>query len=200
MRRDETRRTSASRALAALWCGLLLSACATTEEAPAPRQYLDEHTAATVTVAAGGLVFARARPEYAVNARDYLTVVPVDVNRGGSHLQYLYSYVWSTIDKPPGAADKPTTFELIADGRQIPLVQVSTPVHSLGFGEIPVPPPARNALPLISATNREVLQFLARAEVLSVVATRDGIAERYDLWTDGRTNLDEFLHGGPSTR
>jgi hypothetical protein len=200
MRRDETRRTSTSWALAALWCGLLLSACATTEETPAPRQYLDEHTAATVTVGTGGLVFARARPEYAVNARDYLTVVPVDVNRGGSHLQYLYCYIWSTIDKPPGATDKPTTFELIADGRQIPLVQVSTPVHSLGFGEIPVPPPARNALPLISATNREVLQFLARAEVLSVVATRDGIAERYDLWTDGRATLGEFLHGGPSAR
>lgn len=187
---------SAAPALAALACGLLLTSCATTDE-PAPRQYLDEHTAATVTVASGGLVFARARPEFAVNARDYLTIVPVDVNRGGTHVQYFYCYVWSTIDKPPGATDKPATFELVADGRQIPLVQVDTPVRTLGFGEIPVAPPAHNALPLISVTNREVLQFLVRAQALSVVATRDGIGERYDLWTDQRSAIEEFLHGNP---
>jgi hypothetical protein len=190
---------SAAPALAALACGLLLTACATTDE-PAPRQYLDEHTAATVTVAAGGLVFARARPEFAVNARDYLTIVPVEINSGGSHVQYFYCYVWSTIDRPPDAADKPATFDLVADGRQIPLTQVGAPVRSLGFGEIPVAPPAHNALPLISATNREVLQFLVRAQALSVVATRDGVPERYDLWVDGRAAMDEFLHGGPAAR
>jgi len=190
---------SVAPALAALACSLLLTACATTAE-PAPRQYLDEHTAATVTVAADGLVFARARPEYAVNARDYLTVVPLDVNRGGTHLQYLYCYVWSTIDKPRGTGETPSTFELVADGRQIPLTPVTTPVRSLGFGEVPIDPPAHNALPLISVTNREVLQFLVRAQALSVVATRDGIAERYDLWADGRAAIDEFLHGGPAGR
>jgi hypothetical protein len=197
MRQDKQRRISAAPALAALACSLLLSSCATTD-ATAPRQYLDDHTAATVTVAAGGLVFARARPEYAVNARDYLTIGPVEVNRGGTHVQYLYCYVWSTIDKPPGSADKPAAFQLVADGRQIPLTQVDTPVRTLGFGEIPVEPPAHNALPLISVTNREVLQFLVRAQAVGVVATRDGLSERYDLWTDGRAAIEEFLHGSPA--
>lgn len=183
-------------AIAALCAALLLASCATTDET-APREYLDEHTGATVTVGGGGLAFARARTEYAINARDYLSIVPVEVNRSGTHVLYLYCYVWSTIDRPAGAADKPATFELVADGRQIPLKQVDTPLRSLGFVEIPVPPPANNALPLLSVTDREVLQFLVRAQTLSAVATRDGLSERYDLWTDQRHAIDEFLHGNP---
>ena len=63
------------------------------------REYLDEKTAATVTVCGAALVFARERPELAVHARDYLTLVPVDVNRAGHARQYFYGYAWSTVDK-----------------------------------------------------------------------------------------------------
>ena len=50
-------------------------------------------------MAPGSLVFARERPELAVHARDYITLVPLDVNRMGKHSLYFYVYVWSTIDK-----------------------------------------------------------------------------------------------------
>jgi hypothetical protein len=199
MQPDLKRRLRAVPAITTLCGVLLLAACATTDET-APRQYLDEHTAATVTVGAGGLAFARSRTEYAVNARDYFSIVPVDVNRGGTHVLYLYCYIWSTIDRPAGVADKPAMFELVADGRQIPLKQVDTPLRTLGFGEIPVPTPANNALPLVSVTDREVLQFLVRAQALSLVATRDDLSERYDLWTDQRGTIEEFLHGGVAGR
>lgn len=172
---------------------VLLSACATTDET-APREYLDEVSAATITTAGSGLAFARARTEYAVNARDYVTVVPVDVNRSGTHVLYLYCYLWSTIDKQD-ASDKPAQFEIVADGRQVPLTPVSAPLRSLGFGEAPYPAPAHHAVPLVSVTNREVLQFLVRAQELSVVATRDGLTERYELWTDQRNAIEKFLEG-----
>ncbi len=142
-------------------------------------------------------MFARARTEYAINARDYLTVVPVEVNRAGTHALYFYCYAWSTIDKPV-AAEKPAQFEIVADGRQIPLTPAGAPLRSLGFGEAPFPPPAHAAVPLVSVTTREVLQFLVRAQELSVVATRDGLAERYELWTDQRSSIEEFLHGSPA--
>ena len=188
------RRSRTARVFAAFCACTLLSSCATTDEA-APRQYLDEVSAATVTASNGGFVFARARTEYAINARDYLTVVPVEVNRAGTHALYFYCYVWSTIDKPV-AAEKPAQFEIVADGRQIPLTPTGAPLRSLGFGEAPFAPPAHAALPLVSGTSREVLQFLLRAQELSVVATRDGLSERYDLWDDQRGAIEEFLHGG----
>lgn len=169
----------------------LLSACATTDET-APREYLDEISAATVTAAGGGLTFARARTEYAVNARDYVTLVPVDVNRAGTHVLYLYTYLWSTIEKPD-VSTKPAQFEIVADGRQVPLTPVSVPLRSLGFGAAPYVAPAQHAVPLVAVTNREVLQFLANAQDLTVVATRDGLAERYELWTDQRDAIEAFL-------
>lgn len=148
------------------------------------REYLDEKTAATVMVGARPLVFARERTELAVHARDYLTLVPVDVNRSGKHVQYFYGYVWSTIDKRgvEGGGDRPASFELIADGRRIPLVPMSGDPRSLGLGEAPLPPPADSAQVLVSATTREVQEFLLRADEVVAVAVRDGAAEPFALW------------------
>jgi hypothetical protein len=198
MRPARQRLTPAATALVAVFCGLVVTGCATQNES-ASREYLDERTAATVTVAGGGLVFARARPEYAVNARDYLTLVPVDVNRAGTHVLYFYGYVWSTIDKPAGS-EALAQFELIADGRRIPLAPSTAAPRALGFGDPPVKLPARDARTLIVVTSREVLQFLVRAQELSALGTRDGLGERYDLWDDGRSAIEEFLHGGAAGR
>ncbi len=185
-------RATALPALVAL--AAITSGCASEPTAPTVREYLDEQTAATVTVAGNGIVFARSRTEYAVNARDYVTVIPVDVNRTGSHAQYLYCYVWSTIDKP-NASDAPTDFELVADGRQIKLAPAAATPRAIGLGEAPVEPPALNARVLVASTSREVLAFLARAQEMSVVATRNGLTERYELWKDERSALAEFLQG-----
>ncbi len=150
----------------------------------ASREYLDEETAATITVGGRPLVFARERPELAVHARDYLTLVPVDVNRAGTHAQYFYGYVWSTIDKRgvEAGGQAPARFELIADGRRIPLVPLSGEPRSLGLGEAPLPPPAASAQVLVSATTREVQRFVRDAAEIVAVAFRDGAAEPFPLW------------------
>ncbi|HEX7375258.1 MAG TPA: hypothetical protein VF277_09790, partial [Steroidobacteraceae bacterium] len=181
-----------------LWTFLLLAGCATTDPA-AVHDYLDEQTAATVTVGGTGTVFGRARTEYAINARDYFTVIPVDVNRGGTHVLYFYCYQWSTIDRP-NASDRASGFEIVADGRQIPLTPASASLRTLGFGQYPVEPPALNALPLVAVTTREVLSFLAQAKEVSVVATRNGLSERYELWTDQRSAVEAFLQEVPAVR
>ena len=163
---------------------LLAAGCATPESASGGREYLDEVTAATITVGSPTLVFARARPELAVHARDYLTLVPVDVNRAGTHSQYFYGYVWSTLDKR-GLAEEASDarrFDLVADGRRIALTPVAGEPRDLGLGEPPLPSPARSALVLVAPTNREIQAFVAGASVLRAVATHDGGAERFELW------------------
>ncbi|MGB5102916.1 MAG: hypothetical protein WBO04_06285 [Steroidobacteraceae bacterium] len=147
------------------------------------REYLDERTAATITVGAPTLVFARERPELAVHARDYLTLVPIDVNRAGSHAQYFYAYVWSTIDKR-GADDAAgrARFELLADGRRIPLAPVPGKPRDLGIGTPPLPAPARSVQVLLSATTREAQAFVATADEIIAVAVLDEAAEPFPLW------------------
>ena len=67
------------------------------------------------------LVFARERPSLAVNARDYISLVAVDVNRGGQHQLYWYGYVWTTIDDGGqlAAAARRAEWLLLADTRPI---------------------------------------------------------------------------------
>jgi hypothetical protein len=131
------------------------------------------------------MVFALERPNLAVHARDYLTLVPVDVNRAGAHARYFYGYLWSTIDKQRlGEAEQPALrFELVADGRRVPLTPVAGKPRDLGLGEAPLLPPSATAVLLISATSREVQEFVAVAqEIVAVAVYQDG-SERFALWT-----------------
>ena len=83
---------------AAIFAVMVATGCAS-RQAAGPREYLDEHTAATITVAGENMVFAYDRPELGVNARDYVTLTAVDVNTSGRHALHLVGFAWSTLDK-----------------------------------------------------------------------------------------------------
>jgi hypothetical protein len=163
---------------------LAVGACASPPTG-GPRQYLDKKSAATVTVASEALVFARDRPELAVHARDYLTLVPVDVNRMGTHVLYFYGYAWSTIDKRGAMAghEGAANFEIIADGRRIPLTPVVATPRELGLAEPPIRAPSASARLLVARTDRETLALVAAAAELGAAELRDGTSEPYELWS-----------------
>lgn len=171
---------AAASVLAIAWLG----GCATAAD-DAPQEYLDSKTAATITVGAPVLVFARERPELAVNARDYLTLVPVDVNQAGKHAQYYYGYLWSTIDKRrlEETAEAAPRLALIADGRAIALEPPAGSLRDLGIGDAPLPPPSRTAKVVVAGTTRDTQSFVAGADDLRVVASGDGGPERFELWS-----------------
>ena len=106
-------------------CLLLLLAIAScaAPSAPQPREFIDETTANSLLVVGAPLVFARERSDVAAHARDYVTLVGVEIDASGSYQQFLLAYRWSTVDTrmvppPPGSAGLLT---LIADGRLIEL-------------------------------------------------------------------------------
>lgn len=189
MTSDRLPRASLARGPAA--AGIVLAAaaaallgCVSTPPRAEPREYLDEQTAATVTVRGRPMVFALERPQLAVHARDYLTLVPIDVNRAGTHARYFYGYVWSTIDKRglTGTEQSMVRFELVADGRRIPLATLAGQPRDVGLGEAPLPPPNAGALRMIVATTPEVQDFVAAAEEIVAVAVYDGGSDRFALW------------------
>jgi len=182
------------RSLAALASALAVGALAGCAAPPQVREYQDERTAATVTVAGSGLVFGETSSAYAVNARNYLTLVPVEINRGGSHVLYLYGYTWSTVDKRFGH-EPPTEYVLDADGHQTQLTLRDTTLSELGLSESPVKPPSGDARMVIAVTNRADLRLVAEAKELSAFGKRNGALERYDLWEDGRASIEAYLNG-----
>jgi hypothetical protein len=174
--------------------GLALLAASALADEPV-REYTDESTAATITVADESLVFARERTDLAVNARDYLSLAPIEINRAGKRSYFWLAYVWSTIDRRAGepfslAQDE---FVLIADGRPINLVRDSLPLRQHGVEKDPLPPPVRNATLMLLAADPEIFNFVAAADRIEARRVRDGVSENLDLWRDSRKTLRAWL-------
>lgn len=156
---------------------------------PAARQYQDESTAVTVTTLAEPIVLAREVSLLAANARDYLSLYPVEVNRTGQRRYYFFGYSWSTIDRreaavAPDAARPEVT--LRADDRDIVLKMSAREFETAGVTAMPVPPPVPAATPVLYPTDRATLLFVGTARVLSAqaTATAAGAAtERYATWS-----------------
>jgi hypothetical protein len=179
-----TLRRAAAACAALMMLVAVTAGCVATTPREEVREYLDKQTAATVTVLGRPIVFAMERPELAVHARDYLTLVPIDVNRSGAHKRYYYGYAWSTIDKR-GLGEyeaPPVRYDLVADGRRISLVPLAVPPRELGLGEEPLPPPNARASRVIAATTADLQEFATTAQEIVAVAVREGGGDRFALW------------------
>jgi hypothetical protein len=159
------------------------------------REYTDETTAATITVAEESLVFARERTDLAVNTRDYVSLAPLEINRGGERSYFWFAFVWSTIDRRDG---EPLLLDqdelaLIADGRPIKLVRDLLPLTRHGVAEEPLQPPVKNAMRLLLSSDPEIFNFVANADRVEVRRVRDGISETFELWRDSRKVLRAWL-------
>jgi hypothetical protein len=187
--------TQLSRALAVLGALLALAACSSAPVRERPTEYLDEHTAATVTIVDKPMVFARERPELAANVRDYVTLSAASVNRSGKMTYVLVAYFWSTLDSfgAPSAAEISDQLVLAADDRRI---RLSTQGHSAKEAGIANPvhaPPQHDGPPTVYGTDLDTLRFLAAAHNLTATRGVDANAQTFEIWDDARASLGAFL-------
>ena len=176
--------------------GLLMLATGTVRaDSSEPTEYLDEETAATITVVAQPLVFAYAHRELAANARDYATVAAAAVNEAGKIHYVLILYFWSTVD-PRLRTDAPPAAEplaLQADDRSISLSLRGHSAHEAGIG-IPVhAPPGNPVIPNVYSTDLPTLRYLVAAHRLSLRTDSGGAPQAYELWEDRRAALRAFV-------
>ncbi len=184
---------AASAALLALGTCVALAA---SKAGKAPQEYLDEETAATITVVAEPLVFANPRMDLAANVRDYVTLAAAAVDRNGKLSYVLIAYFWSTVDPRlrRDAPPSPESLALQADDRHIALTLRARSAHEAGIG-VPVhAPPGTDAPPNVYGTDLATLRFLAEARHLTLLADSGGNDVGYDLWEDRRTALRAFVH------
>jgi hypothetical protein len=176
-----------------------LGACAR-GTSPAPHEIFDERTAGTLLVPGAPLVFARARSDVAAHARDYATLMAMEVDTSGDLRLYLILYRWSTVDPrmlpPPDPAAGP--LKIIADGRVIELRPESgLPLNVGDRRELLVPnhgKVATRAYKVDAAT----LRFIATSRELIVRLPSEALDLPFTLWEDGRGALLQFLkRAGP---
>jgi len=174
----------------------VLTGCATAPSPESPREYLDERSAATISVVGKPIVFARARRELAAYSRDYVTIAAAAVDRTGKVDYVLIAYFWSTVDprnKAPSATPAFDPLVLTADDRRIRFPLRDHSAEDAGVG-IPVHAPEGGAAqPSVYPTDLGTLRFIAQARHLSVLSGTDELPVSYDLWDDQRGSLGALV-------
>jgi hypothetical protein len=172
----------------ALW----LAGCASGPSGP--RVSLDPRTGATFTMVDTPMIFARERRDVAANARDYLTVVAVEINVSGQRHLYLAVHRWSTIDLRSGeTSPEPSVLLLVADGRDITLTSrqdqgASLPIDATRL----MRPEDADVVTTLYPIDGATLEYIAGSHSLSAVYS-DSFALPFALWRDGRTDLRRML-------
>ncbi len=177
-----------------IMCGLAaIGACTAAGSSRAPQEYLDDKTAATVTVMAKPMVFARERRELAAHSRDYVTLTATSVNRSGSVDYFIFAYFWSTLDRrdPLGGKDLLGGDEITiaADDR---LIRPRFEGHSsqeVGVGGAVHSPPHHRWTLNVYRTDVATLRFLVESRHIAVVTASAEGPITYDLWDDERDSL-----------
>jgi hypothetical protein len=162
----------------------LLAAARSPAADDSTREYVDEITAASITTSTDTLVFARERTDLAVNARDYITLLPVEINRTGTRSCFWSGYLWSTIDRrnrKPWLAEG-DELVLLADGRPIRLRITGKTLKDQGAAQPISPSPSRTAIPVLFTTTPEEIAYVAHASEVRVELLHAGTSEPFVLW------------------
>lgn len=181
---------------AATWVLLaMLSGCVSVPE-PDVATLLDEQTGVSIRRVAAPIVLARDRREVAAHARDYLTLVAVEVNRAGRRDLVLLVYRWSTIDRRMDAAFDAEARDIVfvADGRDVwlrprpgPLPDELRPRAEL------LRPEVSEVIAIAYEVDVPTLQLLGEGVDLAAAFRGPTASRPFRLWRDGRTALTEFL-------
>ena len=182
-----------------IWLMMLAALAGCSNLPTGPRDLLDEHTGATVTVVGAPITFAR-QPN-GQSSQDFLTLVAIQKDDAGRYADFLLLYSWSgfpgLVASSPEAAV--ATLLIGIDGRSIEL----QPLQRLPAG-LPDPkelfvPDTTQAAMRAYACDLETMRLIAASHELTVRLPRQSPDGLYDVWRDGRPALTQFIKhlGGP---
>jgi hypothetical protein len=173
---------------------LSASACAN----PSPRasqEIFDEQSGNTLLVVPKPLVFARDRRDVAAHARDYATLVAVEIDQSGKYSEFLLLYRWSTVDRRMSPPPDPQAGELkiLADGRVIDLMPLEqVPVGLSRRRELHLPEHG-DVVSHAYSIDVPTLRYIAASRELAVRMPQEALDTPFTVWEDGRSALGQFL-------
>jgi hypothetical protein len=160
-----------------------------------PRQYLDETTAATLTVAAEPWIFT---PEVGASgaiasdrrARDFLTLYAVDVNRQGQHRQYLAAL--HAVPPLEWSAEAVPTLTLKFSGEEMTLPRPVSDGRSLGIAQPIAPAYTLASKWWFYTVDKTALKRLAASRELTATFAAENKSLGYSLWRDAGAQVTEL--------
>ncbi|HEY4366180.1 MAG TPA: hypothetical protein VGN07_03030 [Steroidobacteraceae bacterium] len=187
-----------------------LAGCAT-QHATTPREYLDQETAATVTVVSDPWIFAGKsnertlptvmddrsaaaaamageRPEFVSSKRELISIYAIDVNRMGTHRQYLA--VPQALPRVSGeSASAAPILELRIANQTLSLQPIAQDPRELGIAKAPVGGHGRASQWSYFAVSRDTFTSIARSPGLQATLVVAGDRRAYEIWRDGSAEM-----------
>jgi hypothetical protein len=164
---------------------IALAGCATSKSV-APREYLDEQTAATITVVADPWIFTR---KNAPPQLDFFNLYAIDVNRMGDHKKYfVVVHYW------PGAEmlATPPTLVLNSGGQELRLQAVAEDARKIGLAQPLDKSAPSTAKSWFYPVDTAGLQSIAQTRQLAAALSTEKLTADYAVWRDGSSELSEF--------
>ena len=172
---------------------LTLSGCVGSQS-PLTREIIDEQSVNTLIVVSTPLEFARARTDVAAHARDYATLVAIEIDKAGRYSDFLLLYRWSTVDRRMSPPPDPEQGELhiLADGRDIDLEPLADMPLSLAKRQELYVPPHGDLIAHAYRADVATLRFIASSRRLIVRLPQERLDTPFALFRDGRRALGDF--------
>jgi hypothetical protein len=157
------------------------------------RQRLYERTAVVLTGLEAPLVLVRHQPQLGVNAREYVHVAPLEINRQGELRYYLWLSVLRTVAHEPAAAVR-HRFEhvyLYADGEPLELFATSSTLADRGLDNAFYASRVRGAVEVWYAVTADQLRWLGAAKEVQMACGLDPDLQ-YEAWDWDPRGLTAF--------
>jgi hypothetical protein len=161
---------------------------------PLTREILDQQSGNTLIVVSAPLEFARVRTDVAAHARDYATLVAIEIDKAGSYSDFLLLYRWSTVDprmsQPPDADQG--ELHILADGRDIDLEPLADLPVSLEKRQELYVPVHGDLVAHAYRADGATLRYIASSRQLIVRLPKERLDTPFTLFRDGRKALSDF--------
>jgi hypothetical protein len=181
-------------ALLAIVASMLLSSCAGRQSVAQSNAYLEKATGLTVTVLDRVIVFYREDTRIAANARDYLYMGPVEINRSGKHMYYLWLGNWSTIDRVAGQLKSDPARQqvfVVIDGQPLELLD-RVGLSEIGIDMQPYRLPSTADSSVYFRVSRDQIRSLAKAATVVIQVGEAERSFRYRIWQGDVADLTDF--------
>lgn len=171
---------------------LILVGCTATRSV-APREYLDEQTAATITMVADPWIFTRERSDAALDERDFLNLYAIDVNRMGEHRQYFAVLQSAPVSDTSGTEPPAPVLELRSTEDTVSLQPAAQDARQLGIAQPLAPSYSLTSKWWYFPVDKDALAAIAGSQDLhAVLIAADGKRTPYVMWRDGSAELSEL--------
>lgn len=161
----------------------LLVSCASSSQVIGEK--LDPLTSATMTFSSTTMVMYRDDPGHAAQARNFVSLGPLEVNRRGSYQYFLWLGIWNT-NHTVSIEDRRNGFESIVifvDGEPLQLELSGWTPAAIGASEHVYPKPVASALDAYYRLTADQIRLITESKDIQLRTT--GFSPRaFESWDD----------------